>query len=160
LGEVQLPKVPLSSLHSKLEFVSEEENANEADELPTVPEGPESIVESAAVVSTVHVYASGVASVLPPASVALTRKVCEPSERPERFLGEVQTLKALPSRLHSNVAPASSEEKAKVAEALFVRDAGFVSMVVFGAPVSTLQVRLAGVLSALPAASFARTEKV
>jgi hypothetical protein len=40
------------------------------------------IVVCGAVVSIVQPYAAGVASVLPAASVALTSKVCEPSERP------------------------------------------------------------------------------
>jgi hypothetical protein len=45
-----------------------------------VPDGPESIVVSGAVVSTVQARESGVGSVLPAASVARTSKVCSPSD--------------------------------------------------------------------------------
>jgi len=51
LGEVQLLNVAPSKRHSKVAFASEEENANEADVLLTVPEGPESMVVSGGVVS-------------------------------------------------------------------------------------------------------------
>src|SRR5215218_3220414 len=51
LGEVQLLNVALSKRHSKVEPASEEENANEAKVLLTVPEGPEPMVVSGGVVS-------------------------------------------------------------------------------------------------------------
>jgi len=51
LGEVQAPQEPLSSLHSKLEPLSEEEKLKLAELLCTVPEGPESMVVSGGVVS-------------------------------------------------------------------------------------------------------------
>ena len=51
LGEEQAPKAPPSSLHSKVEFASEEENVNDAEVLLTVPDGPESMVVSGGVVS-------------------------------------------------------------------------------------------------------------
>jgi hypothetical protein len=75
-------------LHSKVDPASVEENVNEADVLLTVPEGPELMVVFGGVVSgsgavlTVQVRVAGVASTLPAPSVALTEKVCEPSERP------------------------------------------------------------------------------
>jgi hypothetical protein len=47
------------------------------------------MVVSGAVVSTVQVLKAGVASVSPVASVALTRKVCDPSERLTKLLGEL-----------------------------------------------------------------------
>ena len=50
MGEVQLLKAAPSSLHSKVEPVSEEEKENEADVLLTVPDGPESMVVSGGVV--------------------------------------------------------------------------------------------------------------
>ena len=71
-----------------MEPASEEENVKEADELLTVPEGPELMVVFGGVVSgggavlTVQVRVAGVASTLPAPSVALTEKVCEPSESP------------------------------------------------------------------------------
>ncbi len=54
---------------------SREEKVNSALATVIVPEGPESIVVSGAVVSTVQVVEGGEASVLPAASVALTEKV-------------------------------------------------------------------------------------
>ena len=66
---------------------SSEEKVKLAEVLPTVPEGPESMVDCGGVVSgggavfTVQVRLAGVASVLPEASMALTSKVWEPPER-------------------------------------------------------------------------------
>jgi hypothetical protein len=51
LGELREAKLPPSSLHSKVEPASVEEKPNEAEVLPTVPDGPESMVLSGAVVS-------------------------------------------------------------------------------------------------------------
>ena len=56
------------------------------------PLGPESIAVSGATVSTVQVRTASVASVLPAASVARTRKLCSPCARPLRARGEVQRL--------------------------------------------------------------------
>ena len=83
LGEEQALKAAPSSLHSKVEFGSDEEKVNVALFSRTVPEGPESMVVSGAVVSsgggegtfTVKVLEAGVASTLPAPSVALTSKV-------------------------------------------------------------------------------------
>ena len=82
----------MSRLHWKVEPVSLEEKPKLAEALFTVlPEaGPEVMVVSGAVVSTVQVRLAGVPSVWPAASVALTWKVCEPSERSVLFSGEVQ----------------------------------------------------------------------
>ena len=74
-------KVPPSRLHSKVEFASDEEKANEAEVLLTDPDGPEPMVVSGGVVSgagtvlTVQVRDAGVPSALPAASVALTENV-------------------------------------------------------------------------------------
>ena len=88
LGEEQALKAALSSLHSKVLPASEEEKVNVALFCLMVPEGPESIVVSGAVVScggggtsTVKVLEAGMASVFPAASLALTEKVCDPLER-------------------------------------------------------------------------------
>ena len=68
-----------------------------------------------------------------------------------------------PSRRHSNEAmpepPASVPEKAKLAEAALLSAGGLESMFVFGAVVSTVQLKVAGVWSTLPAWSIARTSK-
>ena len=63
------------------------------------------------------------------------------------------------SSLHSNVAPAS-DEKAKDGEVPFVAPVGPPVIVVSGATVSTVNERVAGEASGLPAASVARTENV
>jgi hypothetical protein len=82
VGEVQELKVAPSRLHSNLEFGSVEENEKLAALSLTVPERPEVIVVSGAVVSTVHVTLAGVGSTLPAAPpIALTLKLCCPSER-------------------------------------------------------------------------------
>jgi hypothetical protein len=88
LGEEQALKVPLSREHLKVLPTSEEEKVIVALFCFMVPEGPESMVVSGAVVScggggtfTVKVLDAGVASTLPTPSLALTWKVCDPSER-------------------------------------------------------------------------------
>ena len=68
-------------------------------------------------------------------------------------------MKAPPSRRTSKVAPAS-DVKTKDAAVAFVGSSGPDVMLVCGAVVSIVQVKLAGVGSLLPAASRARTWKV
>jgi len=65
-----------------------------------------------------------------------------------------------PSSLHSNVEPGLVEVNANDGEALFVGPAGPLVIVVSGAAVSTVNDRVAGVASTLPAASVARTVNV
>ncbi len=65
-----------------------------------------------------------------------------------------------PSSLHSNVEPAFVEENVNDGDALVVMPVGPVLIVVSGAAVSTVNDRVAGVASTLPAASVARTENV
>ena len=65
-----------------------------------------------------------------------------------------------PSSLHSNVAPASLDENVNDGEAPLVGPAGPVLIVVSGATVSTVKVRVAGVASCCRRASVARTENV
>ena len=62
--------------------------------------------------------------------------------------------------MHSKEPPAPAPEKAKEAELELEGSLGWLSIVVSGAAVSIVQVKLAGVGSTLPAASIARTEKV
>ena len=64
------------------------------------------------------------------------------------------------SSLHSNVEPVSLDEKANEAAAEAVGPLGPEPIVVSGATVSTVQVRLASLASVLPASSVARTRKV
>jgi len=77
LGEEQALKGALSSLHSKVEFASEEEKVNVALFCFMVPEGPESMVVSGGVVSAgggatavVNVQVLFAASALPAESLA------------------------------------------------------------------------------------------
>ena len=76
----------------------------------------------------------------------------------------MQGLKPPPSSWHWKLAtpvpPPSLPVKLKLAVALPAGLAGLAVMVVSGAAVSITQVKLAGVPSALPAASTARTWKV
>jgi hypothetical protein len=73
----------------------------------------------------------------------------------------VQAVNAALSSEHLNVAPVGSVEvKLKLALVAFVGFAGFDVIIVSGAVVSTVQVKLAGLASVLPAASVAATWKV
>jgi hypothetical protein len=127
---------------------------------PVSAVGAVMIVVFGALVSIVHVYVSGEASVFPAASVARTSKVWSPSASPARLSGLVQALQEPPSSRHSNVEPPSLEEKEKLAPVAFVGSPGWAVIVVSGAAVSIVQVKVAGVASVLPAASVARTSKV
>jgi hypothetical protein len=71
----------------------------------------------------------------------------------------VQLAAAPPSIVQLNV-PASVEVNEKFAVVLLVGLVGCAVIVVFGATVSIVQVKLAGVASVLPAASVARTWNV
>ena len=64
------------------------------------------------------------------------------------------------SSLHAKVLPDFVAEKLKLALMLLVRAGGLAVMVVSGAVVSMVQVKLAGVGSVLPARSVAWTWKV
>jgi hypothetical protein len=74
-------------------------------------------------------------------------------------LGDVQAEYAAPSREHSDV-PASLDVNSKLAAVAVVVPDGPAVIVVSGAIVSTVQVRVAGVGSMFPAGSFERTSKV
>src|SRR5918999_658870 len=73
---------------------------------------------------------------------------------------EAQGANGRPSRLHWKVAPPSVAEKENVAVLLRVTDGGCSTSSVPGGCASTLQRRSAGVASALPASSWARTRSV
>jgi hypothetical protein len=72
-------------------------------------------------------------------------------------VGLEQAAKALPSKLHAKVLPALVAVKLKLAPELLVGTGGLEVIVVSGAVVSIVQVKLAGVGSVLPAVSVART---
>src|SRR5262249_27404180 len=125
--------------------------------------GLESIDGTGSVVSIVHVNEAGVASALPAPSIASTWNVCEPSEGTKYDFGLVEVEKLPASSLHLKLAtPESSvplNENVAVPE--FVGSDGCVPPIeVSGAVWSTDHVYEAGVASALPWKSIARTWKV
>ncbi len=107
----------------------------------TEPVGPPLSVVSGAFVSTVQERAASLASRLPAASTARTRKVCGPSATPVSWRGESQASQAASSSLHSKPAEASGESKVKVAFREAVDPDGPDWSAVSGATVSTVQVR-------------------
>jgi len=112
------------------------------------------------VVSTVQFLAFAAdLSMFPAASIARTWNVCMPSFKGAEVQGLVQGANAPPSRLHSKVLPGSVEVKEKVATGLFVSFGGPDVMVVLGAFVSIVQLKLAGVASVKPP-EVARTLKL
>src|SRR5258706_3247394 len=115
VGLAQAVNAPVSSLHSKATPVSLDVNVKVAVFGLLLPDGPPVIEVFGATVSTVHVLDAGDASVLPVASFARTRNVCEPLARPEYAFGLVQAAEAPPSMRHSKVEPPSSSEHVNVA---------------------------------------------
>ena len=109
--------------------------------------------------ATVQLTLAGVGSVLPAASRARTWTVWAPAGRFEYVLGETHGPKAPPSSRHSMVEPGSDEAAMTVA-ALFTSVPAGPLADVSGAVVSTIHVRVAGLASVLPSASFARTWNV
>jgi hypothetical protein len=127
--------------------------------------GPPVMVVLGGVVSpwTVQLRLAGVASVLPAASMARTRKVWVPVVSPVYERGELQAAYAVvESSEHWNVDPLSLALNVNVALVLVVVEpaAGPPVMVVLGGAMSTVHVRLAALGSVLPAASIARTRNV
>ena len=127
-----------------------------------VPEGPESIVVSGGVVSTVKVLVAGVGSWFPAASSALNSAVWGPSVRPVKVFGLAQSVKGSESIWHwiLAVSPAGSPLKVKVAWSVVMVPEGPESIVVSGGVVSTVKVLVAGVGSWFPAASSALNSAV
>ena len=155
----------LSSLHSNVEPASDAVNVNDGAVPFVGPVGPPVIVVSGAAVSTVNAASPGVASTLPAASVARTENVYAPSASGPTTRGDVQltyvpVVAPGPSSLHSNVEPGFVEVNVNDGDATFVGPVGPDVIVVSGAAVSTVNDRVAGVASTLPAASVARTENV
>ena len=109
--------------------------------------GPEVIVVSGGVVSTVNPRLAGVASVFPCSSVARTSKVCAPSANAAVVVGELHADHAPPSTRHSNVAPASevNENVGVLSPVVPLGPAVIVVSGAVGSDVSTVKDRLAGV---------------
>ncbi len=145
---------------------------NEAVVADVVPVCPEVMVVSGAVVSagggvavlTVNARVAGVASVLPATSVARTETEWSPSLRAAVVHGLVQLAHAPVSTRHSKTEFASVAVKANVGVLSLVVPVGPEVIVVSGAVVSgggavpTVNERVAGDASVLPATSVARTE--
>src|SRR5687767_2125830 len=160
---MQAVSAPPSSEHRNVTPAWSAENVKLTLVLSVWKSGPMSgttepiVVSGAAVIS--HVCVAGVASTLDAPSLARTRNSCDPEARPVYSAGEEQELNEPASSAHSNVEPGSLLEKLKVAFALALVAAGARSIVVFGGR-STVQARVAGLWSVLPAVSVARTRKV
>ena len=163
-GEVQSVKGSVSIRHWILAVSPglAELNRKVASSVAMVPEGPESMTVSGAVVSTVKDLVAGVGSWFPAASSALKVAVWGPSERPVKDFGEVQSVKGSVSIRHwiLAVSPGLAELNRKVASSVAMVPEGPESMTVSGAVVSTVKDLVAGVGSWFPAESMALTSKV
>ena len=140
-GEVQLANVPASISHSSVEPASVEVNENVGVESVVVPVGPDVMVVSGAVVSTVKARLAGEASTLPAASIARTSNVCGPSLSADVVNGVVQAAKVPASTRHWKVESAWLEVKENVGVLSFVGPDGPAVIVVSGGVVSTVNVR-------------------
>ncbi|HYZ29413.1 MAG TPA: hypothetical protein VE570_10185 [Thermoleophilaceae bacterium] len=79
---MQLANASPSNEHPKLAPDSLVEKLKLADGLVVVPAGPELIMVSGGVASTVHARVAGLGSTFPASSRARTLKLCTPSESP------------------------------------------------------------------------------
>src|SRR5215210_4134395 len=158
--ELQEPQAPPSMRHSKLEPAWLDEKVNVGVGSFVGPDGPLSMAVSGAAVSTMKLRDAGVASTFPAGSVARASKLWAPSASDAVVTGVEHEPHAPPSTRHSNVESAWLAEKANVGVESLVGPDGPLSMVVFGAAVSTVKPREAGVGSTFPAGSVARTSNV
>src|ERR671915_1260417 len=162
-GEVQSPKPPPSSWHSKVEPAWLAKNVNSASMLVVIRPGPVTMVVSGGVVSgpesTVHSCSAGSSSTRPYSFVAWTSKVYWPPPPTSYVTGEVQGTRSPPFSEHSKVLFGWSEENSKVAIGLPVTSGGAESIAVSGGPTSS-QVKVSGVGSAFRARSTARIRTV
>jgi hypothetical protein len=160
-GELQEVNEAVSTRHWKV-AVSLAENSNVGVESLLGPVGPAVIVVSGGVESpgcTVQEELAGVASGLPAASRARTWNWCEPIAT-VYVAGEEQDANAAPSSEHSKLDPVSVDVNSNCAVVLDVVAGGPAVIVVWGATVSTVMLRPAGLASTFPAESIARTSKV
>jgi hypothetical protein len=118
------------------------------------PSAGETACTVGAVRSTAHVRLAGVGSTFPAASRARTWNVCAPPVTVYVF-GVVHEANVPLSSEHSNVADASSAENVKVAVVEEVVPVGPESIVVSGAPVSTVTCTADELADLLPAVSVA-----
>jgi hypothetical protein len=147
-GDEQLVNAPVSTEHWNVDGVSLDENANVGVESFVGPLGPEVIVVSGAVVSTVKARVAGVGSVFPAGSVARTENVYGPSRSATGVNGDAQAAYVLPSSEQANVDPASLAVNENVGVASVVPPVGPAVIVVLGGVVSpdcTVQECVAGV---------------
>ena len=158
-GDAHAAHGSVSSLHSS-NPASVAENEKLAAPEATVPAGPDAIDVSGGVASTVHVRVAGDGSRLPATSVARTDHVCDPSDNPLSARGDAHATQAPVSSLHSKLAAVSVAENEKLAALEATVPDGPVTIDVSGGVVSTVQLRVAGDGSTLPAASTARTDHV
>jgi hypothetical protein len=146
-------------LHSKLLPDSVDVKLNVASVWLLGSDGPDVMLVFGGVVSMVQVRFAGLESVLPASSIARTRKVCAPSVSGAVVYGVVHVPQAPASRRHWKV-PGSLELNVNVGCDEPSVPLGPDVIVVWGAAVSTVQLRVAGVGSVLPAPSRARTSNV
>ena len=163
-GDVHAAHAPPSSRHSNVAPDSLALKATVALDPGDRTGGDESIVVFGADVSTVNERVAGEASVLPAASVARTDTLWAPLASAVVVHGLVQLAHEPVSTRHWNVDPLSLDVNANVGVVSLVGPVGPEPIVVSGATLSvgrvvlTVNVRVAGVASTLPAASVARTE--
>ena len=137
-------KAPASTLHSKLEPGSEEEKPKLGVGSLVVPEGPESIVVSGAVVSTVKCARRASRRCCPAASVARTGSYGSRRRARRWSAASCRERRRPQSTLHSKLEPGSEEEKAKLGVGSLVVPEGPESIVVWGGVVSTVNELEAG----------------
>jgi len=147
-----------SSLHLNVVCCSFEPNVNSNGPVEAVvPEGPERIVVSGGVVSTVHVRWMGGPGV--PAAVPRTVNVWEPSARPVYWRFDAQEVIGAPSSEHWYVVFCMSDDHLNVADVEVVDEpsAGPEVIVTVGPELLTLHENWAGD-DGLPAGSVATIE--
>ena len=138
---------PPSSEHSN-SAGSSDLRTNAAAVLVVVAAGPETIVVSGTPWSTFHDHSSGVVSRIPYRLLARTSSVCSPSGRSPSRSGDAHGNQRPRSIAHSNVEPASVDEKTNLAGPLMISASGPMSIVVSGAS-TTVNAQRAGVGSTL-----------
>src|SRR5439155_3649939 len=110
-------KADESIRHSNVDPIWVAWNVNVAVMSCVTLDGPESMIVSGGIVSTIHVRAAGDGSTFPARSVARTLKVCEPWPRPVKLcvVDESHELNPAPSSEHVRVEPGSVAWKVKLA---------------------------------------------
>ena len=159
-GETHEANEPPSSAHSNVEPNWLEAKVNVAVVLVVPSAGPVSTVVSGAVASagasTVQVNSAGCSSSRPCGLVAWTASVYSPPPPTSKVERRLAGHHGAAVSEHSYVAPAWSAANVKAAAVVADGSAGVVVNVVTGGPI-TVHSKRAGVASALPARSTART---